>query len=335
MPIRFAIAAAFALLFTVPVSAAAAPVTFRFVPPAGADRVNLAGTFNGWSVEATPLADADGDGVYEARIELEEGRHLYKFVVNGTEWITDEAAEDFVDDGFGGRNSVLTVGREPLTVNGSLTAGEGGASGSPRETLVRFRFRAPEGASLVTVAGTFNEWSPGASALDDVDRDGVWEGTLRLAHGTYQYKFVANGTDWFTDEHAAAFADDGFGGRNSVVEIGAEPAVVGEPLDGANGGPRVAVRFRYRPEAAVNAVSVAGSFNGWDAGAHVLRDENGDGIWEIEVALPHGEHRYQFVENGERWVGDPFASDVEPDGFGGENARFTLLEEPLSVGVPR
>ena len=36
--------------------------------------VNVAGEFNGWNGGATEMTDADGDGVYEATVELQDGR---------------------------------------------------------------------------------------------------------------------------------------------------------------------------------------------------------------------------------------------------------------------
>ncbi|MEW5867173.1 MAG: hypothetical protein AB1774_10005 [Bacillota bacterium] len=85
---------------------------------------------------------------------------------------------------------------------------------------VLFSFRPPPGARTVTLAGTFNGWSTTATPLEDYDGDGVWSVRLPLAPGRYEYKFVVNGSKWFTDEDAASFAPDGFGGRNSVIAVG-------------------------------------------------------------------------------------------------------------------
>ena len=71
------------------------------------------------------------------------------------------------------------------------------------------------------------------------------------------------------------------------------------------------------------SVSVAGSFNGWRVGALVMsRDANGN--WNATVALPVGEHRYQFVVNGNRWVPDPTAHAEVDDGFGGTNSVIVV-----------
>jgi 1,4-alpha-glucan branching enzyme len=75
----------------------------------GATSVALAGDFNGWSTSANPLSDSDGDGVWTLVMPLSAGDHQYKFVVNGSDWKPDPNNPQTVDDGFGGKNSVLHV----------------------------------------------------------------------------------------------------------------------------------------------------------------------------------------------------------------------------------
>lgn len=83
-------------------------VTVRFVLSApDAHAVSVAGTFNQWNAAATPLVRTDG-GVWTATITLPAGEHQYAFVVDGARWVPDPAAPA-VDDGFGRRNSVLTL----------------------------------------------------------------------------------------------------------------------------------------------------------------------------------------------------------------------------------
>lgn len=89
--------------------------TFRFDPPAEVEPMRsivVAGTFNGWSRDAQPMRDADGDGVYEATLDLPKGIHLYKFVVNGDRWFNDPASDRELEqpDGMGGINSAVYVG---------------------------------------------------------------------------------------------------------------------------------------------------------------------------------------------------------------------------------
>jgi 1,4-alpha-glucan branching enzyme len=83
-------------------------VTVRFILSAPeAHEVSVAGTFNQWNASATPLMRT-GAGVWTATMTLPAGQHQYVFVVDGVRWVPDPAAPA-IDDGFGRRNSVLTL----------------------------------------------------------------------------------------------------------------------------------------------------------------------------------------------------------------------------------
>ena len=109
----FAAAAALVVWLGRPVSPAASAlppaVTVRFVLVAPeAQRVNVAGTFNQWDANATPLVRTGGSGTWTATLTLPAGQHQYAFIVDGVRWVPDPAAPA-VDDGFGRRNSVLAL----------------------------------------------------------------------------------------------------------------------------------------------------------------------------------------------------------------------------------
>ena len=87
----------------------AGAITVRFVLAApNAHEVSVAGTFNQWDPRATPLVRTGANGVWSATITLPAGQHQYAFVVDGVRWVPDPAAPA-IDDGFGRRNSVLTL----------------------------------------------------------------------------------------------------------------------------------------------------------------------------------------------------------------------------------
>jgi hypothetical protein len=83
-------------------------VQFVFADPS-ATSVTIAGDFNDWEADATPLQDTNADGVWTGLIALRPGMHKYMFVVNGERWVTDPEAESYVDDGFGMRNAVIAI----------------------------------------------------------------------------------------------------------------------------------------------------------------------------------------------------------------------------------
>jgi 1,4-alpha-glucan branching enzyme len=83
---------------------------------------------------------------------------------------------------------------------------------------VEFAFEAPAGTQAVYLAGEFNGWRPDLDLMSDKDGDGIWTITYDLKPGTYQYKFVADGT-WYHDANNPKTAPDGFGGNNSLLEV--------------------------------------------------------------------------------------------------------------------
>jgi len=83
-----------------------ARVALQLVEPA-AKQVYVAGSFNGWKPDSTPLVPL-GNGRWKGDLKLGPGRHEYLFVVDG-HWRPDPSAKESVQNPFGGRNSVLTV----------------------------------------------------------------------------------------------------------------------------------------------------------------------------------------------------------------------------------
>jgi len=80
-----------------------------------AKEVNVAGDFNGWRPEATPLNNPNG-GEWAVRLMLRSGQYQYRFVVDG-QWSEDPQASGRVANPHGGFNSILEV---PLEVRTSI-----------------------------------------------------------------------------------------------------------------------------------------------------------------------------------------------------------------------
>jgi len=87
-----------------------------------------------------------------------------------------------------------------------------------------------------------------------------------------------------------------------------------------DGAPPVYVQFRITvPDA--RSVALAGTFTGWKPAVALHR--GADGEWTALVPLRPGVHDYAYVVDGERWVTDPNAPQVD-DSFGGTNSRISL-----------
>lgn len=92
---------------------------------------------------------------------------------------------------------------------------------------------------------------------------------------------------------------------------------------GTSQGSTVLTRFVYTNDTA-DSVAVAGDFSDWEPIALSPHTVNGETVWTGLVPVPRGEHEYQFVINGERWVTDPLAPVKQDDGFGAKNAVLKL-----------
>lgn len=85
----------------------ACKVTFQFA--ADAQHVALVGEFNGWNEASTPMKKSK-DGSFAATLELETGReYQYRYLINGTTWVNDEAADKLVPTPLGNENSVVVL----------------------------------------------------------------------------------------------------------------------------------------------------------------------------------------------------------------------------------
>lgn len=82
---------------------------------------------------------------------------------------------------------------------------------------VTFSVQADPGAS-VCLAGTFNNWDPQSKKLTEKKEAGTFATSLMLPPGTYEYKFVINGT-WCVDPNNTDWSQNDLGTLNSVLIV--------------------------------------------------------------------------------------------------------------------
>jgi hypothetical protein len=73
-------------------------------------------------------------------------------------------------------------------------------------------------ARTVAVVGSFNGWSPAATPMAALG-NGRWRAEVRLGPGRFEYKLAIDGDHWIADPENPAAVSDGFGGRNSVLQV--------------------------------------------------------------------------------------------------------------------
>jgi Glycogen recognition site of AMP-activated protein kinase len=111
---------------------------------------------------------------------------------------------------------------DPAAAAAAPSADPSATAPGPQVTAkgVRFNYKPSGKPSEIFLAGTMNAWSPANKdyILKDEDGDGIFSITLQLAPGTYQYKFVVDGT-WTKDPYSPASEGDGFGGQNGKFTV--------------------------------------------------------------------------------------------------------------------
>lgn len=179
----------------------------------------------------------------------------------------------------------------------------------------------------VLLAGSFNDWSRGATTMSLVGA--AWRTVAWLPDGRHYYRFLwtdARGKKhWLNDPSSPFLADNGQHGANNFVDV--------------RGGMRVQEtggleRFEWR---APNAkwVAVAGDFNGWYLGQFRLVKETPD-TWVAYLPIKRP-FSYKFIIDG-WWTLD--LEDQAPrasNGLGGLNSFRPAAEvtSPSAVRISR
>jgi 1,4-alpha-glucan branching enzyme len=84
---------------------------------------------------------------------------------------------------------------------------------------VTFKYNNPENAGSASLAGEFNNWSPGEHPMKKL-KNGTFSVTLSLQAGnSYPFRYVLDGKAWVNDEAAHRYEPNNFGEDNSIVVV--------------------------------------------------------------------------------------------------------------------
>lgn len=81
----------------------------------------------------------------------------------------------------------------------------------------------------------------------------------------------------------------------------------------------------FSPEA--SSVALIGDFNEWGQRDVAVSSSSDRGVWEFTMTLKPGVYHYNLLVDGKRWVANPKASTLVPDGFGGYNSVLVVSEK--------
>ncbi|MCC6281056.1 MAG: hypothetical protein IT262_10675, partial [Saprospiraceae bacterium] len=162
-------------------------------------------------------------------------------------------------------------------------------------------------ASGVHIAGSFQSaaglganWSPGATAVPDVNGDHIYELAVSLPPGTYEYKFI-NGNAWGMDENPPSDCSIGNTNNREVTVQNVALVLPAHPFNGCITTLRLAVNMSNQtvsPEGVHvmgNFQQAAGFAQNWDPASTAMQDLNGDGTYELDLTMPYGNYQYVFV----------------------------------------
>jgi len=164
------------------------------------------------------------------------------------------------------------------------------------------------GFNTPEVNGTFNNWCGNCFQMTDSNGDNIWEGTMNLAVGNYQYKFSAD--NWGSQETlvpgTTCTATTGtFTNRTlAVTEDVVLPIVCwGACVECAAAPVFYDVTFQVdmNEQTGFTTPEVNGTFNGWCGNCTAMQDANSDGIWSVTLSLQEGTYDYKFSHDN--WSG--------------------------------
>lgn len=291
------------------------------------------GDWNPGSTELLPV----GDGIYSVTLNLPPGQYEYKFI-NGNEWGDDEGVPSVNQRGGGNSNRVFAFTDWHQSVE--LPAVLFGGSASAGNVAVRLEVDMAAVGEIsdngVHVAGTLldPEWTPQYGTMFSSTASKYAYVADVNPNNTYLYKFL-NGDDWGQDEWSGTDSPsecttDG----NRSVTVGDESmavdAVCYEGCSTCAPLTEVTLRVNMSLEDNVNpdAVSVAGSFQGWAPGATLLTHV-GDNIYEVVLNLEQGSYEYKFI-NGTSWGTD---EQVPGECNVNGNRGLEVGEDPVVIEV--
>ncbi len=145
----------------------------------------------------------------------------------------------------------------------------------------------------VYVSGSFNGWNGVANPLDDTDGDNIWEGTVTMQQGAYEYKFTLD--DWAVQEEfngtdeCTVSTDDG----NGNIFTNRSMTVLSDVTEGTycwNScyacGEALTITWNVS-DALIDVVSPEGLFVAggvaFGHGDFPLKDDDGDGVWSLTI----------------------------------------------------
>jgi hypothetical protein len=181
------------------------------------------GIFNAWCGNCAPMSDANADGVWDLTISLAPGTYEYKYSYDnwaGQETLVPGSSCTMTTGIYTNRVLNVSVADSlPVVCWGSCEAC--GVSFGPYNIMFIVDMSA-SGTTFTTpeVNGTFNNWCGGCAPMSDANGDNIWELTIPLNTGIYEYKYAYDtwaGSEALTAGDPCTVTNSGFTNRTLDV----------------------------------------------------------------------------------------------------------------------
>lgn len=154
------------------------------------------GEFNGWCGNCAPMADPDGDDIWEIVVPVTADSIEYKFSHDnwgGQESLTPGTPCTKTTSGFTNRFMHVTKDTVLPAVcwESCVTCG-----GAPISADVTFQLDLSDYTGSYTdvnINGTFNGWCGNCAKMTDIDGDSIYEITINVPTDTIEFKYTLDG----------------------------------------------------------------------------------------------------------------------------------------------
>ena len=210
-------------------------ITFEVGLPAGTDVSDDGLYIAGGAAFGFPgdfeLTDDDMDGVYSITITRAEGFSSFFTITNGLDFAFKEdiSGQDCADpNNFNDRFLPAVSQDTTLSLCFGNCAGNATDCGPTNTPMTMVTFQVDMSVfdgdfDTANIFGSFNGWDSSANPLNDDDGDDIYETTIEMMPGDYEYKFVLNGggiNEEFMDGDSCTVTDPSGQFVNRFVTIG-------------------------------------------------------------------------------------------------------------------
>jgi 1,4-alpha-glucan branching enzyme len=269
------------------------------------------GSFNGWCGSCNPMTDANSDGIWETTIQLNQDTFEYKFTYDGwtgQENLTPGSPCTSTLGGFTNRSIIVGNADQVLPV----VCWESCSSCAPPTRNITFKVDMSQVAgfnpavNVPCVNGSWNGWLGGTNPMTDANSDGVWEATIALVDGSYEYKFAYDG--WSASEELVAgssctVTSGGYTNRSLTVNGASQTlnTVCWASCNSCSAPTyNITIQINMENETGYTTPYVSGTFNNWCGNCNPMSDADNDGVYTATIALQTGVYEYKI--NKDNWA---------------------------------